>query len=187
MKKSEVIKLLGMISGAYPNMKEITDLTVGIWYDCLKDMDTQVALLAIKKHILESPFPPSVSDIRKQLSEVTTPENERLDGASGWGEVIKAIQKYGSYNEIEALQSMSPTTRKVVKYMSWREICHSEKPDVVRGQFLKMYEIVGERERQSRLLPLDFKEEITQIAESRKAIASLVDGMDMDKRLDLKE
>ncbi|TCU72894.1 loader and inhibitor of G40P protein [Tissierella praeacuta] len=187
MRKSEVIKLLGMISGAYPNMKEITDLTVDIWYDCLKDMDIEVALLAIKKHILESPFPPSVSDIRKQLSEVTTPENERLDGASGWGEVIKAIKEYGYYREKEALESMTPVTRKVVKYMGWQEICHSEKPDVVRGQFLKMYEIVGERERQSRLLPLDFKEEITRIVESRKVIVSLIDGMDMEKRLDFKE
>lgn len=186
MTKPEVIKLLGMLAAAYPNMKEINSLQVELWHDCLKDVDKDVALAAIKKNILESPFPPTIADIRNQLSEVTTPESERLDGASGWGEVIKAIKEYGYYREKEALESMTPVTRKVVKYMGWQEICHSEKPDVVRGQFLKMYEIVGERERQSRLLPLDFKEEITQIAESRKAIASLIDGMDMDKRLDSK-
>lgn len=187
MTKPEVIKLLAMLAAAYPNMKEVNELQVELWYDCLKDIDAKVALSAVKKNILESPFPPAVADIRKQVAEVTTLENERLESAEAWGEVIKAIKHYGYYREKEALESMSPVTAKVAKYMGWQEICHSEKPDVVRGQFLKMYETVAERERQNRLLPLDFKEEITQIAESRKAIASLVDGMNMEKRLESKD
>lgn len=32
------------------------------------------------------------------------------------------MKNYGSYEEMEALKSMSPTIRKVVKYMSWREM-----------------------------------------------------------------
>ncbi|SCG82697.1 hypothetical protein DW1_1124 [Proteiniborus sp. DW1] len=183
MTKPEVIKLLAMLAAAYPNMKEVNEVQINLWYDCLKDIDTKVALAAIKKHILESTFPPSIAEIRKQVMEVATPANEKLDGASGWGEVIKAIKEYGYYREKEALESMTPVTRKVVKYMGWQEICHSEKPDVVRGQFLKMYETVAEREKQDRLLPETFREEIKQISENTKAIAGLVSSMDMGEIL----
>ena len=65
---------------------------------------------------------------------------------------------------MEALKSMSPPTRKVVKYMSWGEICLSEKFGVTRGQFLKMYEIVAEREEKNRLLPADMKNKIGELA-----------------------
>ena len=163
MKKSDVIKLLAMLSAAYPNMKEVTNITVDIWYDCLKDIDSNVALTAIKKHILESPFPPVVADIRKQIAAVTTPLEDRLDSSEAWGEVISAMKNYGSYEETEALKSMSPTTRKVVKYMSWREMCLSEKLGVTRGQFLKMYETVAQREEQNRLLPGDMKNKIGEL------------------------
>ena len=49
MTKSEVIKLLAMLAAAYPNMKEIEAPTVEIWYDCLEDIDSNIALTAIKK------------------------------------------------------------------------------------------------------------------------------------------
>lgn len=183
MKKPEVIKLLGMLAAAYPNMKEIDEITVALWYDCLKDVDTEPAVLAIKKHILESPFPPSIADIRKQVAAVTMPEGQKLDGATAWGEVIKAIKEYGYYREKEALASMSPLTQRVVKYMSWQEICLSDNPGVVRGQFLKMYETIAEREKQGRLLPESFKQEMKMIAEKNNPIAGLIEGMDMNKNL----
>lgn len=188
MKKTDIIKILTMLSSAYPNMKEITEITVDIWYDCLKDIDIKIALPAIKKHILESPFPPSVADIRKQISEVTTPEGNRLDGAKAWGEVVKAIGTYGYYREEEAIKNMSPITAKVVKYMGWQEICHSDKPDVIRGQFLKMYDTVAKREEQDRLLPGTFKEELKRIAANNKdSVFKLVDNFDINKALHEKE
>lgn len=179
MKKTDVIKLLGMLAAAYPNMKEVDEVMVDIWYECLKDIDIKVGIAAIKKNILESPFPPTIADIRKQVSEVTTSEKDRLDGAEGWGEVIKAIREYGYYREKEALESMSPVTAKVVKYMGWQEICHGDKIDVVRGQFLRMYDTVAERERQDRLLPMEFKRDMEQLATKNKSIQGLINGMDM--------
>lgn len=185
MSKLDVIKLLGMIAVAYPNMKEVDDLTVKTWYECLSDIDLEVALAAVKKNILESPFPPTIADIRKQVADVVTLEEDRLDTSKAWGEVVKAMQVHGSYSEIEALKSMSPITRKVVKYIGWREICLSENLGVIRGQFLRMYETVATREKQDRLLPESFKRDIKQIAEQRKTIESLSGNMDMKKVISL--
>lgn len=50
MKRSDVIRLLAMLSEAYPNMKEIETPIVEIWYDCLKDVDLTIALAAKKTH-----------------------------------------------------------------------------------------------------------------------------------------
>lgn len=181
MTKPEVIKLLAIIAAAYPNMKEVNEVQINIWYDCLKDIDVKVALTAIKKHILESTFPPSIADIRKQVAEITMPETAKLDGTTAWGEVLKAIKEYGYYREEEALANMSPMTAKVVKYMGWREICLSEQPDVIRGQFLKMYEILSNREKQDRLLPLDFKQNMEQIANTHQAIKQLADTFSLEQ------
>lgn len=186
MEKPEVIQLLGVIAAAYPNMKEIDKATVAIWYDCLKDIDTNTALVAVKKHILENSYPPTIADIRKQITEVTVLANERLDCATAWGEVEKAIRDYGSYNETEALESMSPLTRKVVKQIGWREICLSENLSVIRGQFLKMYDAIAEREKRDMLLPDSFKQEMKQIAKNSNPITGLIESMDMNKRLDSK-
>lgn len=157
MKKSEVIKLLAMISAAYPNMKPVDDTMVDIWTDCLKDITVEDALMTVKKNILESPFPPTIADLRKQ--HVSVVEN-RLDSTQAWGEVLKAIKSYGSYREIEAMESMPPLVAMTVRYMGWKDICMSEKPDVVRGQFLKMYATMEEREYKDKLLPNDFREKI---------------------------
>lgn len=181
MKQSDVIKLLGMLTTAYPNMKGMEgstlNMTVDIWYECLQDIDKDVAIVAIKKNIMESSFPPTIADIRKQVTEIMTMESERLDGASAWGEVLKAIRRDGSYNEVKALESMSSTTRQVVKYMGWKELCFSENTGVIRGQFLRMYDTVANRERTERLLPIAFREDIKQISEGKKKIDSLVEEL----------
>jgi len=55
---------------------------------------------------------------------------------------------------------------KVVKYLGWQEICLSEEPGVIRGQFLKMYAQVTEREQKERLLPAALKEDIKRLSDS---------------------
>ncbi|WMM26790.1 hypothetical protein RBU61_08935 [Tissierella sp. MB52-C2] len=50
------------------------------------------------------------------------------------------MKNYGSYEEMEALKSMSPTTRKVVKYMSLERNVNVDwlNSQVIRLALLKM-------------------------------------------------
>jgi len=168
LKKTETVQLLAVINAAFPNM-QVTEAMVSLWHELLGDLEFNLAKAAVKKLLLESPYPPSIADIRKRAAEIITPPEERIDASEAWGEVIRAIHRYGYYRQEEALASMSPRTAKVVRYMGWQEICLSEEPSVIRGQFLKMYNIVTEREKQERLLPASLKEEIQK----------LTDGMSM--------
>jgi len=163
MTKTETVKLLAVISAAYPNM-QVTEATVEIWHELLGDLGFNIVLTAAKKLILESPYPPTIADIRKRAVEVMTPLEDRLDAAEAWGEVMRALRVFGYYREAEALQSMSPRTAKVVRWMGWSEICLSEELGVARGQFMKMYQQVAEREHKEQLLPAMLRNDIKKIA-----------------------
>lgn len=165
MKPTETIQLLAVINAAFPNM-QVTEAMVNLWHELLGDLDFDLAKAAVKKLLLESPYPPSIADIRKRAAEIITPPEERIDASEAWGEVIRAIHRYGYYRQEEALASMSPRTAKVARYMGWQEICTSERPDVVRGQFMKMYETVANREKQERLLPASLRAEIKELVDS---------------------
>jgi len=153
-----------VINAAFPNI-QITEAMVSLWYELLGDIDFNLAKAAVKKLLLESPYPPSIADIRKRAVEILTPEEEKIDAAEAWGEVERAMRFYGFYREAEALESMSPRVAKVVRWMGWRDICLSEEPGVVRGQFLKMYEQVTEREQKEKLLPERLKADIKMLSE----------------------
>jgi len=174
MTKKEVIQILGVLGAAYPNMA-VSEKTVDIWAELLKDIPFEVAKVVVKKHILENTYPPSIADIRRNVFEIMTPKTEQLTAAEAWGEVMSAIRNYGYYREAEALASMSEKTKKVVQYIGWKDICLSEQLDVIRGQFRMMYEQLQERERKEALLPPDLKNEIQQISQQR-AIKALESG-----------
>ena len=162
MSKVATAKLLSVLAAAVPRF-EVDDLKLQVWHEMISDLDYGIASLAIKKLILESTFPPSIAEVRKAAVEIQTPE--QTTGAQAWGEVIRAIRNYGVYREEEALSSMSPRTAYVVKCMGWREICMGEESGVIRGQFLKMYQQVAEREQKEQLLPPAMRREIKQITQ----------------------
>jgi len=166
LKKTDTIKLLAIINTAFPNM-QITESMVELWHELLGDLEFNLAIAAAKKLILESPFPPTIADIRKRAVEIMTPAEDKIDASTAWGEVVHAIRMFGYPRPQEALESMSPRTRKVVEQMGWQEICQATDPGVVRGQFLRMYEAYSAREKQDALLPQKMRDEIKQIANLR--------------------
>lgn len=174
MTKSEIAKILAVLAASYSKF-DVDDLKVQVWHEMLGDLDYKLVQVAVQKLILESPYPPAIADIRKQVVEITTPHDEKIDAATAWGEVEKAIQLYGYYREAEAMASMSPRTAKIVKYIGWQEICLSEEPGVVRGQFLKMYQQIADREQKEKLLPQGLRDEMQRLV-SRMNVKVIAGG-----------
>lgn len=172
MTPQETKKLFMILMVSYPKFypaeeKDKLRLTIELWTEMLADVPFEVAQIAVKKLILESPFPPTISDVRKQIVDITNPDS-KIDPSTAWGEVTRALRIYGYPRPQEALQSMSPRTRKVVESMGWQEICQADKAGVVRGQFLKMYEAYSSREKQDALLPQGMKDIIKQIGRANQ-------------------
>jgi hypothetical protein len=161
--KVEVAKLLTVIAAMYPRF-EVNDLKINLWHEMIGDLSYQVAQMALKKTMLTSVYPPTVADIRAAVADIT--EVEQLDAGKAWGEVTRAISRWGFYEPSKAYELMSPLTLQVVKQLSWREICMAEEIGVTRGQFMKMYDSMKKREETNKLLPASFKNQILELTQS---------------------
>lgn len=170
----EAAKLLTLIAAAWPQF-EPTEDKVLLWHELFADVSFEVAQAALKKLMVSSPFPPSIADLRREVVAVTVPLEDQISPAEAWGMVVHAIRKYGYYQEEKAKASLPSAVRRTVDYIGWQELCLSDEPDVIRAQFMRMYEQVTARQRQEALLPPAVKQHI----------ASLAERMDM-QRLDAK-
>lgn len=171
MTKGEIAKLLAVLAAAYPKF-EVDDVKVQVWYEMLGDLDYDVANIAIKKIIMLNTFPPAIAEVRRATAELMNPD--RVTKPEAWGEVIRAVKKYGHYRAKEAIASMSPATAQVVRCIGWSEICLTEEPGVIRAHFLKMYDQIAAREQEKQLLSPTMQTEIKKLA--KKYDIRLIEG-----------
>jgi hypothetical protein len=145
MTKDEFKKFFKYVSSVTTDTNPSPERTQVYW-DLLNDLDFNVAMTAGRKVIatLENPFLPMPAVFRSAAVEITGPRIAAAPDA--YGEVMRAIRNFGSYRQKEALESMSPLTRRAVEAIGWKEICISEEPDVIRGQFRMAYEALERRE-----------------------------------------
>ena len=113
-----------------------------IWFTLLQDLEYMVAQAAVQKYMLTQKFPPTIADIREYATNVKT--GEKPLWSDGWDEVLRAIRKYGSYQEVEALESMSEITRTAVRRLGFQNICMSENITADRANFRMIYEQIAE-------------------------------------------
>jgi len=161
MLKSDLLKIMTALAEVYPKFV-VNEMKTNIFYDLLKDLEYPVLQTAVRKHILLSEFPPTIAELRKLAIEIKNPSLQ-LTAADAWGEVERAIRNYGSWNEVEAIASMSEGARKISKYIGWQNICEAENLDVLRGQFFRMYGQVDTREKTEALLPESIKADIQKL------------------------
>jgi hypothetical protein len=141
----------------------------------LGDLDYVAANVAVKRHLASSKWPPTVADIREQCTGVSG--GEMVTAAAAWGELMQAVRRHGYYHEAEALADLSPEVREVVEMITWREINLSENLDVLRGQFLRMYENVrGRREREA-VMPPDLR--LDALEQPRLRVVEAIRGIGM--------
>ena len=170
MTKQETIQVITLLAGNYNSIseksKEQKQMMVNTWFECLGDLDYRLVLQAVKKTIIESPYPPTIHDIRKNAIEMVNPSNARTP-IEAWEEAYKMICN-GSYMTQEEFDAHTP---EVKKFFGSREQLRAYATnvdfnmDVVRSNFLKQYEVITKREKEQKLLPEQMQNIIGQLAE----------------------
>lgn len=170
MTKQETIQVITLLAGNYNSIseksKEQKQMMINTWYECLGDLDYKLVLQAVKRTIIESPYPPTIHDIRKNAIEMISPTATRTP-IEAWEEAYKMICN-GAYMSQEEFDTHSP---EVKKFFGSREQLRAYATnvdfnmDVVRSNFLKQYEVITEREKQQKLLPEQMQNMIGQLAE----------------------
>ena len=147
MTKEEWKVLVKAMKSAYPNQNFIPDeWSLELWYKMLSDIPYEALNLAIQRHISTNRYPPTIADLRGCMVQ-------EKDWSEGWAEVKRAISLYGAPREKEALESMSPLTRQIVKRLGFQEICMSENIMVERANFRMIYEQEAKKKSEELRLP----------------------------------
>ena len=104
MNRKEVIQVMLLLSGNYEGiatkMETQKEIMVDTWGACLSDLDYEIVIKAIKVHIMKSPYPPTIYDIRKNATEILNPSTQRT-AIEAWNEAYAMICRGGYMTEEE--------------------------------------------------------------------------------------
>ena len=175
MTKKEIIAVLTLLAGNYESFAKRTEtdeqvkIMVDVWQECMGDLEYPLVLKAIKKCIIDSPYPPTIHDIRKNAMEIMNPiEDKRLEA---WDECYKMICR-GSVITQDEFDKHSDICKKflgsVDQLRNYARTDTSTINTVVKSSFLKQYDVFIERQKQENLLPDNFKEQLGNIGNIKK-------------------
>ncbi len=171
MNKQETVQVITLLAGNYDSIskKDSTQkqLMINTWQECLGDLDYRLVLQAVKKTIIESPYPPTIHEIRKNAVEMINPTQTRT-AIEAWDEAYRMICG-GLYMTQEQFETASPEVKKF--FGNVRQVAELARTDIdtvntiTKGQFLKQYDVLVQREQERKMLPPQMQELTKQLAE----------------------
>ena len=171
MNKQETTQVITLLAGNYSSIadktKEQKQMMLNTWQECLGDLDYKIVLQAVKMSIINSPYPPTIHYIRKNAIEMINPSTQRT-AIEAWNEAYSMICG-GLYMTQEQFETASPEVKKF--FGNVRQVAELARTDidtvntVTKGQFLKQYEIIVNREKENKLLPVQMQEFIGKLAD----------------------
>ena len=170
MNKQETAQIITFLAGNYNKIAEKTKeqklMMVETWYECLNDLDYKLVLQAIKKTIIESEYPPTIHEIRKNAMEIVKPINNTT-AIESWNEAYNMICN-GLYMTEEQFNNASPIVKRFFgNVRQVRELAQTDTDvvnSVTKGQFLKQYDILMDREVKQNMLPEEMKDLINKLS-----------------------
>ena len=157
MTKQEVCALVALAASSNPNMQNKDPAPiVAAWSLMLSGLDPVVAKAAVIKVCRESDYFPSVARIVAAAEELD-PRTEKLPSAAeAWEEVERQICAAGIYKTPTFSCDM---VHRAVRSIGWLQLCCSETPAADRAHFLKLYEAMKNKRKETKEI-----EQVMQIA-----------------------
>ena len=121
--------------------KEVDDTEFCIWYDFFKKNTSNEFKKAIVEVINERRTFPSIADVKEKIIKQED-EQVNLKADEEWEKVIDSVRRYGWPRPQEALDSLQPITRNIVKRLGYEEICRAdaERKMFLRSAFIKSFD-----------------------------------------------
>ncbi|EJW92552.1 hypothetical protein EVA_19341, partial [gut metagenome] len=85
---------------------------VELWYRQLQDIPYDLAEVVLQKWVATNKWSPSIAEIRESAAEVQT--GKPMDWGEAFELVNRAIKRFGTYGEQEAMDSLPPLARGTV-------------------------------------------------------------------------
>lgn len=149
--RKDIIEAITLLKITYPSsLKDLTEkelgLMVEVWTKDFKDTNKEDFDRAINNIRNKNKFFPSIADIKEEIAKNKLkgiPEAE-----DEWQEVLKAVRRYGSYRQQEAMESLKPYTAKIVSYIGFQRICMAtaEEQTWNKKEFIAEYNALKDKE-----------------------------------------
>ena len=171
MTRQEKIQILTLLSMNFDSWAKRTEtdeqveMMISNLQEFLGDLDYKLVLQAVKKSIIESLYPPTIHDIRKNAIEMINPT--KSNALDDWDECYKMICN-GNYMTQAEFDKHSAICKKFLGSLSQLKAYAGNADfnmDVVRSNFLKQHENLIQREKQEKLLPQKMQDFIGQLAD----------------------
>lgn len=133
-----------------------------LWWRQLQDVPYDAAEAILNKWVATNKWSPSIADIRESIAEIQR-GGPAPDWGDAWEQAMRAIRRFGSYEEAAALESLPPLTRETVKRLGYRSLCLSENQIADRANFRQVYEILEKREVENSKVPLPVREKLSAL------------------------
>lgn len=163
MTENQTLKIMQIVSATYPRFfvnqtKEEKVMALKAWHVMLRDLDYNLCQAAVYKLASTSPYPPNVSDIRKNAVDVI--EGIQENPLDLWNEAFKLISKSSRITE-EEFNNINPILKRYFNNLSNLKDHGKMDLDIVnsvtKGQFLKQIKVTIEHDRESKQLPKGLK------------------------------
>lgn len=190
MTREETIKVIGIITTAYPNFDKFRDekhirSMVAIWADMFSEDDAGLVALAVKEHISTSKWPPSIAEIREIMTRIAHPDIIPPDEA--WEVVSKYLDTEGEYNHGDIYRALPRTIAEAVDSIGYGQLYamhvayargHAAKAGHDRVAFMQAYEDKVERQRRKAMLPGSLRQKIEAVSAGLDdGTRSLIEGV----------
>ena len=163
MTREELVPVMKYLQTAYKGFYEGSDPSdvMTVWHDLLKDEDARVVRAATKNYVMSSPYPPTPSEILKQIGMI------KDDGSDmeSWAKLQRAISN-SLYNAAEEFKKLPPECQAFVGGPSaLRDLAQTEigtVNTVVKGQFLKTIGTIRQRQEARNELSAEVRQAIEE-------------------------
>lgn len=144
MNKEKFLKIITYMGIAYN--KEFTKEQIEVWYSFLKDYSEEELNNAVKVLINTEKYLPTIAHIKEQIAKSKL--RNMPSAEDEWEEVIKAIHRFGSYREKQALESLNPYTAKVLSYIGYYRVCTSNQEEQTwnKKEFMAEYNALKDKQ-----------------------------------------
>ena len=164
----EFVKQITVLEVSFRNFNiSDNEVALEIWYENLKDLNVDEFKIAVGQIVATKKFAPTIAEIR----EIATNLEEKRDWSEGWKLVTRAIQNFGLYRELEALEYVKERDErayKVLSNLSFKELCMSENIMTDRANFRMAYENTTVIERERNAIPQKIKDGINELIQIKK-------------------
>ena len=180
MTREETIKVIGIITTAYPNFDKFRDekhirSMVAIWADMFSEDDAGLVALAVKEHISTSKWPPSIAEIREIMTRIAHPDIIPPDEA--WEVVSKYLDTEGEYNHGDIYRALPRTIAEVVDSIGYGQL-YAMHVAYARGHAAKAGLDRVERQRRKAMLPGSLRQKIEAVSAGLDdGTRSLIEGV----------